>query len=101
MFVGVARFDLHIPQSGSLKEKRAVLRPVVERVRNRLHVSVAEVDHQDLWQRAAVGVTCVSASSDQCRKVLQEVEKVLGRASLEGAEVTERSIRVVSMEDLD
>jgi len=100
MFVGVARFDLHIPHSGSLKEKRAVLRPVVERIRNKLHVSVAEVDHQDLWQRAAVGVTCVSGTSGQCRKLLQEVEKFLGRAALEGAEVTERSIRVVSMDDL-
>jgi uncharacterized protein len=100
MFVGLARFDLHIPQSASLKEKRAVLRPVVERVRNKLHVSVAEVDHQDLWQRAAVGVACVSASSDQCRKVLQEVEKFMGRAALSGAEVTDRSIRVINMDDV-
>ena len=100
MFVGVARFDLHIPHSGSLKEKRAVLRPVVERVRNKLHVSIAEVDHQDLWQRAAIGVSCVSSSMDQCRKVLQEVEKFLGRAALEGAEVTQRSINVFNLDDL-
>jgi hypothetical protein len=45
-------------------------------------------------------VTCVSGSVDQCRKILQEVEKFLGRAAVEGAEVTERSIRVVSMDDL-
>jgi uncharacterized protein YlxP (DUF503 family) len=100
MFVGVGRFDLHIPHSGSLKAKRAVLRPVVERMRNKLHVSVAEVDHQDLWQRAAVGVTCVGSSIDQCRKQLQEVEKVLGLAALDGAEVTQRSIRFLSMDDL-
>jgi uncharacterized protein len=100
MFVGVARFDLHIPHSASLKEKRAVLRPVVERMRNKLHVSIAEVDHQDLWQRAAIGVSCVSSSAAQCRKVIQEVEKFLGRAALEGAEVTERSIKVFRMDDV-
>ena len=46
------RFDLHIPQSRSLKAKRAAIRPIVDGLRHRFHVSVAEVDHQDQWQRA-------------------------------------------------
>ena len=100
MFVAVARFDIFIPHSGSLKHKRQVLRPVVERLRNKLNVSVAEVDHQDLWQRAALGVSCVSGSIDHCRKMIQEVEKALGRAAVEGAEVVDRTIEVVAMEDL-
>lgn len=100
MFVGLARFDLFIPHSSSLKDKRQVLRPVVERLRKKLNVSVAEIDHQNLWQRAAVGVSCVSGSIDQCRKVIQEAEKVVGRVALEGAEVVDRTIEVVAMEDL-
>ena len=100
MFIGMARFELFIPHSGSLKAKRQVLRPVVDRVRNRLNLSIAEVDHQDLWQRAALGVACVSGSVDGCRKLIQEAEKVVGRVSLEGAEIVDRTIEVIAMEDL-
>ena len=100
MFIGMARFELFVPHSGSLKAKRQVLRPVVDRVRNKLNISIAEVDHQDLWQRAALGVTCVSPSIDQCRKLLAEAEKVIGRVTLEGAEIVDQTQQVISMEDL-
>lgn len=100
MFIGMARFELFIPHSGSLKAKRRVLRPVLDRVRNNLNLSIAEVDHQDLWQRSALGVACVSGSIDECRKLLQQAEKAVGRAALEGAEIVDRTIDVVSLEDL-
>ena len=54
------RFDLHIPQSRSLKVKRAAIRPIVDGLRHRFHVSVAEVDHHDQWQRAAIAVAVVA-----------------------------------------
>lgn len=100
MYVGVARFDLFIPASRSLKDKRQVLRSAQAAIRNKLEVAVAEVDHQDLWQRAAIGVGCVSASEGQCRKVLQEVEKVLGRSLVGTGEIVERAIDIIDMEDL-
>jgi uncharacterized protein YlxP (DUF503 family) len=100
MFIGVGRFEIFIPASRSLKEKRQVLRSVTSHIRNRFNVSIAEVDHQDLWQRAAFGVTCVAESSGQCRKVMQEVEKAMGRVALDGAEIVGRSVDVVSLEDL-
>ena len=100
MFIGIARFDLHLPGSGSLKGKRHILRPVVDRVRNNLNLSIAEVEYQDLWQRAALGVTCVSSSVDQCRKLLADAEKVINRAALEGAEVIDRTHHVVALDDL-
>lgn len=100
MFVGMARFEIFVPHSGSLKQKRQVLRPVIDRVRNKLNISIAEVDHQDLWQRAALGVTCVSSSVDQCNKMLAEAEKAIGRATLEGAEIVDRTHRVIALEDL-
>jgi uncharacterized protein YlxP (DUF503 family) len=100
MFIGVARYELFIPHSVSLKDKRQVLRSVTMSVRNRFNVSIAEVDHQDLWQRAAFGVGCVSESVGQCRKVIQEVEKTIGRAVLGGAEIVGREVEFVTFEDL-
>jgi len=100
MFIGIGRFEIFIPASESLKDKRQVLRAVTSTVRNRLNVSIAEVDHQDLWQRAAFGVTCVSESIGHCRKVLQQVEKSISRSVTDGAEIIDRSIVVVSEDDL-
>lgn len=100
MFVAVGRFELFIPASGSLKDKRAVVRSVTQVVARRFNVSIAEVDHQDLWQRSALGVSCVSESMSHCRKVLQEVEKAIARAALDGAEIVGREVEIVAMEDL-
>lgn len=100
MFIGVARFEIFIPASGSLKDKRRVLRKITTVVGNKLNVSIAEVEHQDLWQRAALGVSCVAGSMGHCRKVLQEVEKAVARQAIDGAEIVDRSIQVVSAEDI-
>ncbi len=100
MFIGVGRFELFIPASRSLKDKRQVLRSVIQTVGNRFGIAIAEVDHQNLWQRAAIGVSCVAESSGHCYKVLQEVEKAVGRAAIDGAEIVDRQIEVVAMEDL-
>ena len=100
MFIGIARFELFIPASTSLKDKRQVLRKVTTVVRNKFNVSIAEVDHQDLWQRASLGISCVAESTGHCRKVLQEVEKAVARSVVDGAEIVDRSVEVVSAEDL-
>lgn len=60
MRVAALRVELHLPNPQSLKEKRAVLRPVVEGLRRLGSYSVAEVGHHDSWQRAAVGVAIVA-----------------------------------------
>ena len=75
MYVGFARYDFLVPASGSLKDKRSVVRALKERIRTRVHAAVAEVDHQDLRQRGAIGVSCVSESSFHARKMLQEIER--------------------------
>jgi uncharacterized protein YlxP (DUF503 family) len=100
MFVGIARYELFIPASESLKDKRQVLRSVTAAVRNKFTVAIAEVDHQDLWQRAALGVSCVSSTTGQCRQVLQEVEKTIARAAIDGAEIIDRELEIVALEDL-
>jgi uncharacterized protein len=100
MFIGLGRYELFIPASESLKDKRQVLRAVVQAVRNKFNVSIAEVDYQDLWQRSTIGVSCVSESIGHCRKVLQEVEKTIARSSLARGEIVGREVEVISMEDL-
>ena len=77
MFVGIVRIELHIPGSGSLKDKRAVVRALKERIRFRVHAAVAEVDHQDLWQRAALGVSVVSGEAGQVHEMLQSVRQIV------------------------
>ena len=100
MFVGIARYDLFIGESSSLKDKRQVLRAVTMSVQKKFNVAIAEVDFQDKWQRAAVGVSCVAESGSHCRKVLQEVEKQIGRSAVGGAEIVDRQIEIVALEDL-
>ena len=77
MLVGLARFDLRIPACGSLKEKRHVVKGLTAGIRQKFNVSVAEVDHHELWQRTAIGVCVVSGESYQVKKVLQQVERYI------------------------
>jgi len=71
--VGVVTLDLYIPEAQSLKDKRSVVRRVVDRVRSRFSVSVAEVDHQDNHQRATLGLAVVSNDSRVADSVLNKV----------------------------
>jgi len=77
MFVGIVRIELHLPGASSLKEKRSVVRALKERIRHRVQAAVAEVDHQDLWQRAALGVSVVSAERRQVGEKLQSVRNLV------------------------
>ena len=71
----MVRLELHIPTSRSLKEKRAVLRPIVEGLRHRFQISVAEVGYQDKWQRALIGMAVVSDSYSHAGEVVDNVER--------------------------
>lgn len=78
MFVSVARVTLEIPESGSLKAKRQVLRRVVDRVKARFNASVSEVGEQEKWQRAQIALTVVGGDKphvqEQMDKILQFIE---------------------------
>ncbi len=74
MFVCVARLTLQIPESGSLKAKRQVLRRVTERVKARFNVAVAEVGDQDLWQKASIALAVVG---NERRHVDEQMEKII------------------------
>lgn len=75
MPVGALRLELRLPATQSLKEKRAVVRPILEGARHRYRVAAAEVAHQDQWQRAGVAVAAVAASPGHVTDVLDKVER--------------------------
>jgi uncharacterized protein len=82
MPVGLLTLEIHLPYSHSLKEKRAVLRKIRDRIRSRFNVAVAEVDHRDVWQVATIGVVSISDSRQLLDAVLHDVlresERILG-----------------------
>ena len=82
MPVGLLTLEIHLPYSHSLKEKRAVLRKIRDRLRSRFNVAVAELDHRDVWQVATIGVVSISDSRQLLDTVLHDVlresERILG-----------------------
>jgi uncharacterized protein YlxP (DUF503 family) len=94
MFVGIARYDFLVPGSTSLKDKRQAVRHVVGGLRAKFNAGVAEVDFQDLRQRGAIGVSCVSESSYHARKMLMEIERYVRNQMM--IDVLDVTIEVVS-----
>ena len=80
MHAAAIRFDLHVPESRSLKAKRGAVRPIVDGLRHKYRLSVAEVDHQDRWQRATIAVAVVAESDGRLRQVLEQVERYVAAA---------------------
>ena len=81
MVVGVCTIELFLAESGSLKSKRQVLRALKDRVRGTFNVSISEIDHQDLWQRATLGVAIISTEVRFAHSVLNNVINLIGRES--------------------
>lgn len=73
MVVGVCTIDLHLPGIGSLKGKRQILLSLKDRIKKAYNVSIAEVDGNDLWQRAVLGVACVANDGRYVSQVLDGV----------------------------
>ena len=80
MVIGLLTLDLHFPGARSLKDKRQALRSLEQRIRNRFNVSIAEVDHQDLWQRARLAVVSVNTDHTHLESTLASVAGVAGSA---------------------
>jgi uncharacterized protein len=79
MLVALARVELRIPGVTSLKEKRHVVKTLTASLRQTFNVSVAEVDHQDLWQRATLAVAAAGGEGYHLKRVMHEVERHVGR----------------------
>lgn len=73
--IGVLTLDLRVEHSHSLKDKRQVVRSLKDRLRSRFNVAAAEIDHQDSWQRAVVGVVTLAGDRTRVEEILQQVER--------------------------
>ena len=78
MIVGLLSVELFIPHAQSLKDKRMVLRSIKDRLK-RFNVAVAEVEHQDVWQRAGLGIVAISTTTDHVDRELAAVADEIDR----------------------
>ena len=99
MFVGVLRLTLHLPEPGSLKSKRHLLRSAIDRVKARFNVSIAEVAENDLWQKSVVGVAAVGNDHAFVNETLDKVADFV--ASMHGGQLmlTGRDMEIVPYGD--
>jgi uncharacterized protein len=96
-YVAVLVIDLHFPEAGSLKSKRKDLASIKAQLHRRLGVAVAEVDHQDLWQRATLTAALTGGSLGPLSSAADNVERWLAARCPDGVRVQRV---VVSVEDL-
>jgi uncharacterized protein YlxP (DUF503 family) len=73
MHTGVCKIKLHLPGSQSLKAKRRVVKSIISRLGSQFNISIAEVDDQDLWQLATLGVACVSNHNQHVDETISKV----------------------------
>jgi uncharacterized protein YlxP (DUF503 family) len=92
MLVAVLLADLLFPDAASLKDKRRRLTGLTGRIRSAFPVSVAEVGHQELWQRGRIGVAMVTTDARLAQSVLDRITDLVGRDG--EVELTSRSIEI-------
>ncbi len=92
MNVGVLQFGIRLPESHSLKDKRQVVKSLIAQLHNRFNVSAAEVEDQDLWQSAVVGVACISNDKKHTNDVLN---KALAFATTYDLELVDSNIEII------
>ena len=97
-FVVLLRVHLHFPESGSLKAKRAELNSIKAHLRQRHGASVADVEHQETWQRATLAVAVVGHSAAATRERAQDVVRYLDTRLPQGVRIQER---LTSWSDLE
>lgn len=94
MIVGVGKITLKIPQNSSLKGKRMVVKSIIDRVKNRFNISIAEVDDHDLWQIIQLGLSCIGNDHKHLNSTLDKVLNFI--EDLKMAEVIDREIDIIS-----
>jgi len=96
MNVGVCKISLRLPENMSLKGKRQVVKSVTARIRNKFNVSVAEVADNDIWQRATIGICCVSNNRRLTNQVLSSVVQFVNERRFD-IEVLDYDIEIISL----
>lgn len=96
MNVGVARVSLRIPENMDLKGKRMVVKSIIGRVKSRFDVALAEVDDNDSWQLATIGVCCISNDKRHSNEVLSKVVRFIETGGFD-AEFLDYSIEIIDI----
>ena len=96
MHLATARLVLRLPEASSLKDKRMVVRSVVERTRNRFNVSIAEIETQDVWRTATLGLVCLSGDARHAQEMLDKIVDFIERERLD-AEVGEVETELIAL----
>jgi uncharacterized protein YlxP (DUF503 family) len=96
MNVGVSRVSLRIPENMDLKGKRQVLKSIIGRVRNKFDVAVAEVDDNDSWQLATIGICCISNNKRHSNQVLSRVVDFIENSRFD-VEMLDYSIEIIDI----
>jgi uncharacterized protein YlxP (DUF503 family) len=78
MFVSAAQITLRLPESHSLKDKRQIVRSLLQRARNEFQVATSEVGDTERWQIAVLGFAAVSSSASHAEQVITKVERLIG-----------------------
>ena len=86
-YVGILTVELHFPEAGSLKGKRKYVKSARAQLHERFGASVAEVDHQDLWQRASLTVACAASGHRELQQLLDAAVRYLSSQEFELARV--------------
>ena len=73
MVIGACRLRLHLPGCNSLKEKRALIKPLLARLHREFNVAAAEVDFQDVWRTAGLGIVAVTNATGNVESELQHI----------------------------
>jgi hypothetical protein len=97
MVIGAAYIEIQVFESHSLKEKRRVVRSLIERARHRFNAGIAEVAHQDTWQLAGLGITCVSGSASHVDQMLAEIVRFI-EASLAFGALTDVQTEIIHLD---
>jgi uncharacterized protein YlxP (DUF503 family) len=100
-FVCLLRVHLHFPDSGSLKAKRAQLNSIKALLRQRMGAAVAEVDHQDTWQRSTLAVALTAGSASRAEEGADAVGRLLDARLPQGVRVERRVASWSDLEALD
>ena len=99
MFVGILRLTLYLPEPGSLKSKRHLLRSAIDRVKARFNVSVAEVAENDLWQKSVVGVAAVGNERAFVNETLDKVAEFVGGMHGGQLQILDRALEIQAYAD--
>jgi uncharacterized protein YlxP (DUF503 family) len=95
MVIGICQLHLRIPESHSLKEKRHVIRKLIDRVRHRFNVAISEVGDNDLWQRSQIGICTVGNDRRFVNSSLDKITDFIEKMYL--AEIIEKEIEILTL----